>query len=115
MMSNGTRLSNPGRSAWMKPASSGTENPGEGAFYGPKIEFSLKDTIGRVWQCGTLQFDAFMPGRLDATYIDEGQFQADTGHAASRHPRFAGAIYRHFDRKLRRRISRLAGAGAGQW
>jgi len=47
------------------------ENPGEGAFYGPKIEFSLKDTIGRVWQCGTLQFDAFMPGRLDATYIDE--------------------------------------------
>jgi threonyl-tRNA synthetase len=47
------------------------ENPGEGAFYGPKIEFSLKDTIGRVWQCGTLQFDAFMPVRLDATYIDE--------------------------------------------
>ncbi len=47
------------------------ENPGEGAFYGPKIEFSLKDTIGRVWQCGTLQVDFFMPGRLDATYIDE--------------------------------------------
>jgi threonyl-tRNA synthetase len=47
------------------------ENPGEGAFYGPKIEFSLKDTIGRVWQCGTLQVDFFMPVRLDATYIDE--------------------------------------------
>jgi len=47
------------------------ENPGEGAFYGPKIEFSLKDTIGRVWQCGTLQLDFNMPGRLDATYIDE--------------------------------------------
>ena len=47
------------------------ENPGEGAFYGPKIEFSLKDTIGRIWQCGTLQVDFFMPGRLDATYIDE--------------------------------------------
>jgi threonyl-tRNA synthetase len=47
------------------------ENPGEGAFYGPKIEFSLKDTIGRVWQCGTLQVDFFMPGRLDASYIDE--------------------------------------------
>ncbi|MEE4292571.1 MAG: threonine--tRNA ligase [Xanthomonadales bacterium] len=46
-------------------------NPGEGAFYGPKIEFSLKDTIGRVWQCGTLQLDFNMPGRLDATYIDE--------------------------------------------
>jgi threonyl-tRNA synthetase len=47
------------------------ENPGEGAFYGPKIEFSLKDTIGRVWQCGTLQLDFNMPGRLDATYVDE--------------------------------------------
>lgn len=45
--------------------------PGEGAFYGPKIEFSLKDCIGRVWQCGTIQVDFSMPGRLDATYIDE--------------------------------------------
>ncbi len=48
-----------------------TENPGEGAFYGPKIEFSLKDTIGRVWQCGTLQMDFFMAERLGASYIDE--------------------------------------------
>jgi len=48
-----------------------SENPGEGAFYGPKIEFSLKDTIGRVWQCGTLQVDFFMPGRLGASYIDD--------------------------------------------
>ncbi len=45
--------------------------PGEGAFYGPKIEFSLKDCIGRVWQCGTAQVDFSMPGRLDAHYIDE--------------------------------------------
>lgn len=45
--------------------------PGEGAFYGPKIEFSLKDCIGRVWQCGTIQVDFSMPGRLDATYIAE--------------------------------------------
>jgi len=45
--------------------------PGEGAFYGPKIEFSLKDSIGRVWQCGTVQLDFSMPGRLDAGYIDE--------------------------------------------
>jgi len=44
--------------------------PGEGAFYGPKIEFSLKDSIGRVWQCGTIQVDFSMPGRLDASYID---------------------------------------------
>jgi threonyl-tRNA synthetase len=45
--------------------------PGEGAFYGPKIEFSLKDCLGRVWQCGTIQVDFSMPGRLDASYIDE--------------------------------------------
>lgn len=46
-------------------------NPGEGAFYGPKIEFSLKDCIGRVWQCGTMQVDFSMPNRLDARYIAE--------------------------------------------
>jgi threonyl-tRNA synthetase len=46
-------------------------NPGDGAFYGPKIDFSLRDTIGRVWQCGTLQLDFMMPERLGATYIDE--------------------------------------------
>ena len=45
--------------------------PGEGAFYGPKIEFSLRDCIGRVWQCGTVQVDFSMPGRLDAEYIAE--------------------------------------------
>jgi len=45
--------------------------PGEGAFYGPKIEFSLKDCIGRVWQCGTMQVDFSMPGRLGAEYIAE--------------------------------------------
>jgi len=44
-------------------------NPGEGAFYGPKIEFSLRDCIGRVWQCGTLQVDFSMPLRLDAQYV----------------------------------------------
>jgi len=43
--------------------------PGEGAFYGPKIEFSLKDCLERVWQCGTIQVDFSMPGRLGATYI----------------------------------------------
>ncbi|QKT02518.1 threonine--tRNA ligase [Ectothiorhodospiraceae bacterium 2226] len=45
--------------------------PGEGAFYGPKIEFSLKDCIGRVWQCGTIQVDFSMPGRLGAQYVAE--------------------------------------------
>ena len=47
------------------------ELPGEGAFYGPKIEYHLKDSIGRSWQCGTMQVDYFMPQRLGATYIDE--------------------------------------------
>jgi threonyl-tRNA synthetase len=50
--------------------------PGEGAFYGPKIEFSLKDCLGRVWQCGTIQVDFSMPGRLDAHYVaDDGSKQ----------------------------------------
>ena len=44
--------------------------PGEGAFYGPKLEFSLKDCVGRVWQCGTVQLDFSIPDRLGATYID---------------------------------------------
>jgi len=48
-----------------------TFNPGEGAFYGPKLEFVLRDAIGRDWQCGTLQVDLNLPGRLGATYIGE--------------------------------------------
>ena len=46
-------------------------SPSEGAFYGPKIEYSLKDAIGRVWQCGTMQVDFFMPARLGAEYVGE--------------------------------------------
>ncbi|MFT9070811.1 MAG: threonine--tRNA ligase, partial [Acetobacter orientalis] len=46
-------------------------NPGEGAFYGPKLEFVLRDAIGRDWQCGTLQVDLVLPERLDASYIGE--------------------------------------------
>lgn len=48
-----------------------TLNPGEGAFYGPKLEFVLRDAIGRDWQCGTLQADFVLPERLDANYIGE--------------------------------------------
>ena len=47
------------------------ELPGEGAFYGPKVEYHLKDSIGRPWQCGTIQIDFLMPGRLDAQYVAE--------------------------------------------
>ncbi len=46
-------------------------NPGEGAFYGPKVDFSLKDSLERVWQCGTIQVDFSMPGRLGAQYVSE--------------------------------------------
>jgi threonyl-tRNA synthetase len=48
-----------------------TYNPGEGAFYGPKLEFHLRDALGRQWQCGTLQLDFNMPGRLGAAYVGE--------------------------------------------
>jgi len=47
------------------------ELPGEGAFYGPKIEYHMKDSIGRAWQVGTMQVDFMMPERLDAEYVDE--------------------------------------------
>ena len=53
-------------------------SPGEGAFYGPKIEYSLKDAIGRVWQCGTMQVDFNMPRLLGAEYVDE--------HSTKQHP-----------------------------
>lgn len=74
--------------------------PGEGAFYGPKIEFSLKDCLGRVWQCGTLQLDPSLPERLGAEYVDE--------HSSRQHPimlhravlgsmeRFIGILIEHF-------------------
>ncbi|MCB1950130.1 threonine--tRNA ligase [Nitrosomonas sp.] len=58
-------------SALMEAALDWELQPGEGAFYGPKIEFSLKDCIGRVWQCGTLQLDFSMPERLGAEYVAE--------------------------------------------
>jgi threonyl-tRNA synthetase len=57
------------RAALDRAGLSYTDLPGEGAFYGPKIEFHLHDAIGRTWQCGTLQFDGVLPERLDASYI----------------------------------------------
>ncbi|MGQ0587328.1 MAG: threonine--tRNA ligase [Gammaproteobacteria bacterium] len=59
------------RSAMKAVGAPWTELPGEGAFYGPKIEYHLKDSIGRSWQCGTMQVDFSMPGRLGAEYVDE--------------------------------------------
>lgn len=46
-------------------------NPGDGAFYGPKLDFKLRDSMNRIWQCGTIQLDMQLPGRFDCTYIDE--------------------------------------------
>jgi threonyl-tRNA synthetase len=48
-----------------------SHNPGEGAFYGPKLEFILRDAIGRDWQCGTLQVDLTLPERMGAVFVDE--------------------------------------------
>jgi threonyl-tRNA synthetase len=81
-----------------------TLQPGEGAFYGPKIEFALKDCLDRVWQCGTIQVDFSMPGRLDAEYV---------GEDGNRHvpvmlhrailgslERFIGILIEHYEGKL---------------
>lgn len=74
--------------------------PGEGAFYGPKIEFSLKDCLGRVWQCGTIQCDPNMPERLDATFVTEDN---DRDHPVMLHrailgsfERFIGILIEHY-------------------
>ncbi len=74
--------------------------PGEGAFYGPKIEFSLRDCLGRVWQCGTIQVDFSMPGRLGAEYVDhEGERRTPVMlHRAilGSFERFIGILIEHY-------------------
>ncbi len=75
--------------------------PGEGAFYGPKIEFSLKDCLNRVWQCGTIQVDFSMPGRLDAQYVaEDGSRQVPVMlHRAilGSFERFIGILIEHYE------------------
>ena len=90
-----------------------TELPGDGAFYGPKIDYSLKDSLGRSWQCGTMQVDFQMPGRLGAEYVDEDNTPQGPGHAAPGDRRLARALHRHPDRALRRRPAPLAGPRPG--
>jgi len=81
-----------------------TLNPGEGAFYGPKLEFVLRDAIGRDWQCGTLQVDLNLPGRLGASFIGEdGQKKIPVMlHRAlfGSLERFAGILIEHYAGKL---------------
>ena len=78
--------------------------PGEGAFYGPKIEFSLKDSIGRIWQLGTIQVDFSMPGRLDAQYVaEDGSRKVPVMlHRAilGSFERFIGILIEHFEGKF---------------
>ena len=75
-------------------------NPGEGAFYGPKLEFVLRDAIGRDWQCGTLQVDFVLPERLDATYVaeDGAKHRPVMLHRAilGSFERFIGILIEHF-------------------
>jgi len=76
------------------------EQPGEGAFYGPKIEFSLKDCLGRIWQCGTIQCDFNLPERLDASYVteDNDRDQPVMLHRAilGSFERFIGILIEHY-------------------
>lgn len=78
--------------------------PGEGAFYGPKIECSLSDCLGRIWQCGTIQVDFSMPGRLDAIYVaEDGSKQTPVMlHRAilGSFERFMGILLEHYAGKL---------------
>ncbi len=67
------------------------ELPGEGAFYGPKIEYHLRDAIGRTWQLGTMQVDFMMPGRLGAEYIDE---ESNRQHPVMLHRAIVGSMER---------------------
>lgn len=75
-------------------------NPGEGAFYGPKLEFVLRDAIGRDWQCGTLQVDFVLPERLDASYVGEdgGRYRPVMLHRAilGSFERFLGVLIEHY-------------------
>ena len=81
-----------------------TLNPGEGAFYGPKLEFVLRDAIGRDWQCGTLQVDFNMPERLDASYIgeDSARHRPVMLHRAilGSFERFIGVLIEHYAGRL---------------
>ena len=74
-----------------------TLNPGEGAFYGPKLEFVLTDAIGRDWQCGTLQVDFVLPERLDANYVgaDNTKHRPVMLHRANSW--LIRTLYRYFD------------------
>jgi len=87
--------------------------PGEGAFYGPKIEFTLRDCLGRNWQCGTLQYDPNLPERLDASYVAEDNSRQ---RPVMLHRAILGSFERFIGmltRALRRRFPCMVGADPG--
>ncbi len=89
-------------------------SPGEGAFYGPKIEYTLKDAIGREWQCGTMQVDFQMPGRLGAEYVAEDNSRQVP---VMLHRAIVGSLERFIGMLIENYAGRhaaLAGAGAGR-
>lgn len=92
------------KSATEAAGASFTLNPGEGAFYGPKLEFVLRDAIGRDWQCGTLQVDFVLPERLDATYMaeDGNRYRPVMLHRAilGSFERFIGILIEQFSGKF---------------
>ncbi len=105
-----------GRAARTCSTSEGTDyqlNPGDGAFYGPKIDFHIRDVMGRSWQCGTIQVDFAMPERLDITYTgaDNEEHRPVMIHRA--HAGRDRALHGHPARALRRQPADLARAGAG--
>ena len=85
-------------------------NPGEGAFYGPKFEYVLRDAIGRDWQCGTTQVDFNLPERFGAFYIAAQQREDDAGDDPPRDLRLDGALHRHPARAPRRPSAAVARA-----
>ena len=92
---------------WQAVRAAGIEctlNPGEGAFYGPKLEFVLRDAIGRDWQCGTLQVDFVLPERLDASYVgpDGAKHRPVMLHRAilGSLERFIGVLIEHYAGRL---------------
>jgi hypothetical protein len=88
-------------------------NPGDGAFYGPKLDFKLTDAIGRQWQCGTFQVDAQLPDRLGAEYVGE---DGAKHMPYMLHRAVLGSVrtfHRHPSGKLRRETAVLAGPAAG--
>src|SRR5690606_15548191 len=92
------------RSGVRAPGVGWQELPGEGAVYGPKIEYHLKDAIGRTWQLGTMQVDFMMPARLGAEYVDE--------HSQKRHPVM---LHRAIVGSMERFIGILIEHHAGVW